>query len=725
MFQTAEQESFTIGSLDADGFALQSVSVDGKVEGLFFGYTIRQEYVNTCSRNSEIIYTFPVAWNTALLGMSAVIGEKKLQGVVREKNEAEQKYEEALSEGNSAIMVQKSVDGMYTANLGNIKPREKITVELRCAHLLRFEQGRVRLGIPTVVGLRYGDPYAEGGLAPHESVAPDGKAFYGFKLKLAISGAIAMSKISSPSHNISVSPVFDGVLIELAQAELDRDFVLILEDVREDSFAQLVQHNDERMVVASFAPKMPDVTTSPIALKILVDCSGSMDGCRIQQAVKGLREVVGLLSDKDYVSYSRFGSDVQRETEGLLAVDAKAVRSLSELFDKTDADLGGTEMREALMDTFAIPVPEGFPPVVLLITDGDVWDTKEIVKQAKMSGHRIFAIGVGMAPGECLLRQMAEQTGGACELDGQREDMHAAIVRMFHRMRNKIAQDIQIDWGANPLWQSALPRFIYDGETVHCFATVAEKPASAPVLKWTINNDEYSASAEKLENSDTADLFRFGMTRRIEESVSEEERKSLSVKYQIVSDEASLILVYERPDGENMFDVPTVQHVPQMPAYGHGCNSMIIPNMVVEDRCCDMMIRPRSKACFRRISSESLSRSDTYTPKSITKTVIASFMKTWSANLYNATSVTDCLASLHGDAGYLFVENLLDGLCDEFGLESEQLWAVFIMWAMERTGTTADRHSRRLLNKSLAGVAQDDMNQVKARLEVKASKVRK
>ena len=724
MFQAAERESFTMGSLDADGFALQSVSVDGKVEGLFFGYTIRQEYVNTCNRNSEIIYTFPVAWNTALLGMSAVIGEKMLQGVVAAKNEAEQRYEKAVSEGDSAIMVQKSVDGMYTANLGNIKPGENVTVELRCAHLLRFEQGRVRLSIPTVVGLRYGDPYAEGGLARHESVAPDGAASYGFTLRLAISGSIARSRISSPSHDVMMSPVSDGVVIKLAGAVLDRDFVLLLEDVQGDSLAQFVRHEEDRMVVASFAPKMPETATSPLALKILVDCSGSMDGVRIRQAVKGLREVVGLLAERDCVSYSRFGSNVHRETEGMLPADKKTARRLSELFAETEANLGGTEMGEALMDTFAIPVPEGFPPVVLLITDGDVWNTREIVKQAKQSGHRIFAIGVGMAPGECLLREMAEQTGGACELDGRGEDMHAAIVRMFHRMRSRIAHDIRIDWGAAPLWQSAAPRFIYDGETVHCFATVAAQPSAAPVLRWKINEAEYSASAEKLENSDTADLFRFGMMRRIEESASEEERKILSVKYQIVSDQASLILVHERQDGEKMRDIPSVRHVPQMPAHGHGCNAMIMENMAA-DCCRSMLSKSAPLLSFRRASSKALCRSLPPTQKFISKAVIAAFMKAWSANLYNAASVTECLASLHGDADCLFVEELLDTLADEFGLESEQLWAVFILWAMERTGVTADRHSRRLLNKALAGVEQNNLDEVKARLETKAARGRR
>ena len=79
---------------------------------------------------------------------------------------------------------------------------------------------------------------------------------------------------------------------------------------------------------------------------------------------------------------------------------------------------------------------------------------------------------------------------------------------------------------------------------------------------------------------------------------------------------------------------------------------------------------------------------------------------------------------MHGDADCLFVEELLDALADEFGLESEQLWAVFILWAMEHTGVTADRHSRRLLNKALAGVDQNNVDEVKARLETKAARSR-
>ena len=72
----------------------------------------------------------------------------------------------------------------------------------------------------------------------------------------------------------------------------------------------------------------------------------------------------------------------------------------------------------------------------------------KILKAAVASQHRIFAVGVGSAPAECLLREMAEQTGGACEFVSPNEDVAAAIVRMFRRMRvAAIARKIHMDWG--------------------------------------------------------------------------------------------------------------------------------------------------------------------------------------------------------------------------------------------------------------------------------------
>lgn len=136
------------------------------------------------------------------------------------------------------------------------------------------------------------------------------------------------------------------------------------------------------------------------------------------------------------VSFSRFGSNVEHLSDHLQACDSHVLQNLSEAIAKTDANMGGTEMNAALLSVLRdINNPGEIPAVMLLITDGDVWDVKNIISSAKEAGHRIFIVGVGSAPAESFLQDMARQTGGACEFVTPNENMAEAIVRMFQRMR--------------------------------------------------------------------------------------------------------------------------------------------------------------------------------------------------------------------------------------------------------------------------------------------------
>ena len=220
------------------GLTLQGVDVQARLDGLLLRTTLRQRYRNSTGRLIETVYTFPLAHGASLMGLSVTLGDKRLSGAVIEKQEATQRYEQAIDEGDTPVLVEQSSPGLYTANLGNLKDGEEATIELEYAQLLRFEQGGLRLSIPTVVAPRYGDAHAEGGLAPHESTAADWQARYPFTLSLDIAGPAAQVRLSSPSHRIEVQPVPDQgtpgqtqtVRVTLGQGGwLDRDFVLRLD----------------------------------------------------------------------------------------------------------------------------------------------------------------------------------------------------------------------------------------------------------------------------------------------------------------------------------------------------------------------------------------------------------------------------------------------------------------------------------------------------------------
>ncbi|MDR1275995.1 MAG: VWA domain-containing protein [Candidatus Accumulibacter sp.] len=564
--------SYEVGLESASGesIALKSVALKGELDGLYLHMAVTQKYRNETGKNLEIVYTFPLAFGATLMGMDVTLGARTLQACVIEKKEASDRYEKAIDEGDTPIMVEASADGLYTANLGNLLDGENLTLTLRYAQLLHFEQGQVRLHVPTVIAPRYGQAHAEGGLALHESDAVDVLAEYALSARIDLNGDIAKGRVSSPSHTIETQSTENGLVVTLRPgAKLDRDMILTISDLPATPFAIVAPDHDEQIVLASFCPQLAG-RSDPITLKILVDCSGSMGGDSMRQARTALKSLVGQLDTRDYVSYSRFGSHYLHDLSKPSPCNRRTRNVLSHLVQRTQADMGGTEMEQAMLSTLQdIAVPEAAPPAnVLLITDGEIWDIDSVIQAALNGGQRVFAVGVSSSPAESLLRKLSEITGGACELVSPNEDIASAILRLFYRMRGARAGKPRIEWNGQPFWQSSLPKAVYGNETLHAFARFDEKPATAPTLYWEVDGQTQSAQAGALNTVGDPDLARLGGAKQMQ-TTGQEEALALALKYQLVSWQTNLFLVHVR-EGEKATDLPVLYQVPQMMAAGWG-----------------------------------------------------------------------------------------------------------------------------------------------------------
>ncbi|OZB48923.1 MAG: hypothetical protein B7X60_02675, partial [Polynucleobacter sp. 39-45-136] len=308
------------------------------------------------------------------------------------------------------------------------------------------------------------------------------------------------------------------------------------------------------------------------ALKILVDCSGSMNGDSIESAKEALHQVLISLNPDDQLSYSQFGDTVEHAFEGLQSATPFNVAAASIFVSNTQANMGGTQIEYALLSTFRLKENDAQADI-LLITDGEVWDTDNIIKAAKQSGQRIFAIGVGNAPAETLLQELAEATGGACELVPPNGDIQTAITRMFHRLRQPRARDIQIDWGheEKPEWVSGISTAIFNLNTSHIFAGFKTPPQNPATLSFQLgsNPKRYSVQASTLIQSDSNIISRLGAAQRLR-AMSEENQTALALSYQLVTRNTNYLLTHIRPEDEKVSELPELQRVTQMLAAGWG-----------------------------------------------------------------------------------------------------------------------------------------------------------
>ena len=587
MNAVTHEESSQLISPEGLAATLQSVQIDGHLDGLLLRMKTRQHYKNTRKTNLEAVYTFPLPWGATLLGLNAEIDGRRLQGTVMEKKQATQRYEKAIDEGDTPIMVERSARGLYTANLGNLKPGEDAVIEIEYAQLLRFEQGQIRITVPTTVGPRYGDAHKTGGLATHESVTASVLAEYPLIARITLTGEVALAAVQCPSHAVAMSRLEDALVVTLQQGGfLDRDFVLLLQGLQGQSFASVAPDGEGFAVLASFCPTLPEMAQEPVLLKVLVDCSGSMSGDSIAGARKALHEVMKELTEQDWISYSRFGSEVKHELSGLQACNPATIKQVAKLVDFTNADLGGTEMNAALISTFELGMGKGLKALfskserqnhnkdVLLITDGDIWDVEAVIELAQRSGHRIFAIGVGSAPTESLLREVAEKSGGACELVSPNQELAAVIVRMFRRMRSIRCTEVKVDWGQSATWQSILPTSLYGGDTLHLCARLAKMPESAPKLMWMTEKLPMQTNAQQLQSQSTELLPRLVASQQITQLTldkeSQDQTLALALNYQLVTEQTNLILVHVREEGSKAEGLPELDKVKHMLAAGWG-----------------------------------------------------------------------------------------------------------------------------------------------------------
>jgi Ca-activated chloride channel family protein len=551
---------------------LESVSIKGSLQGLCLIYEVVQIFANSSKRNIEAVYTFPLPQGAVLMDLKIKLGDKLLSGTVITKEQAVDQYETAISEGNSAIMLERTDDGICTVNVGNLLAGERSELRYRYSQLLNWQNDSLRITLPTNIAPRYGDP-VEAGWHLHQTINQSELVEYPFSYTLEIEQPLASALVECPTHEIAITR-HDGkakVTLSASKAWLDRDLVLNLTLQGSDKNTGMIESDRNSFVtLASFSPVIPGDEVTSACVKIVVDCSGSMQGASIEQAKLGLLRILDNLRETDTFNIVRFGSSVKAYFPECVPAKGRALRMARQAVETMDADLGGTEMGNALDFAYQLQNKGNQAASVLLITDGEIHGHKAIIKSAEISKHRVFSIGVGNAVAEGFLRGIAQKTGGASELVSPNEGMATAIYRQFRRIYQPRAIAASIQWPSHALWQSPENiSAVYSGDTLHIFAGFEHPPEGEAILQLTLEDGKKIQQTVTLQTNQSAkiELARMAASKRIEalaDSNNEVPATSLAVEYQLMSRYTNYFIFAERAESMRPTTVPEFTTVDQM-----------------------------------------------------------------------------------------------------------------------------------------------------------------
>ena len=121
------------GDPSIDRLPLKGTEVRTSINGIIAETYVTQTYANEGEHPISASYVCPASTRVSVHGMTMEIGGQRIKAVIKEKEEAEQDYEEARSEGKSASLLEEKRSNVFTMDVANIMPGD--TVQIGRAHV--------------------------------------------------------------------------------------------------------------------------------------------------------------------------------------------------------------------------------------------------------------------------------------------------------------------------------------------------------------------------------------------------------------------------------------------------------------------------------------------------------------------------------------------------------------------------------------------------------------
>ncbi len=127
---------------------LKHTDVKGKVSGYIATVEVTQQFQNPFSEKIEAVYVFPLPENAAVNEFIMTIGERRIRGIIRERQEAEQIYQEASRQGYVASLLTQERPNIFTQSVANIEPGKADRRQHQVLQHARLRRRLVRVRLP-------------------------------------------------------------------------------------------------------------------------------------------------------------------------------------------------------------------------------------------------------------------------------------------------------------------------------------------------------------------------------------------------------------------------------------------------------------------------------------------------------------------------------------------------------------------------------------------------
>ncbi len=469
-----------------------NTDVTMNVSGLVARVSVRQEFRNDGDDWTEGVYVFPLPDEAAVDRMRLHIGERFIEGEIREKEQARKEYERARNEGRKASLVEQQRPNLFTTSVANIAPGERVVVEIEYLEELRYDNGTFAIRFPMTLTPRYipGSPLADrkgSGWSPDTMQVSDASLItppqvtesndHRISLRASIDAGLPLEIVASRYHPVEVSEDRGRYTVSLSNDAVpaDHDFELLWRPLpsalpRAMVFSENIAGQPHYLLMVVPPDAGQDaVLTMPRELIFVVDTSGSMHGNSIAQAKQALEQALDGLGANDRFNIIEFNSTTRALYHQSVVADAGNLRHARQFVQGLEAN-GGTEMRPALRLALDSAGAESHLRQIVFITDGSVGNEDELYAMidTRLGDARLFTVGIGSAPNSWFMRKAAELGRGSFVVISALHEVGEKMGRLFDKLGHPQVTNINVSWPGGAVTESypELVPDLYLGEPV-------------------------------------------------------------------------------------------------------------------------------------------------------------------------------------------------------------------------------------------------------------------
>ena len=563
--------SFGAGTLTPHGSGVKPIKITSHdvnitINNGFAITEVTQVFSNQNQQTVEAIYSFPLPKSASMSEVMVQIGEKTINGEVVDKTTADKIYGIEKNKGNNVAKASKNGYVDFQFNVANIKASENVMIKFIYYQPLEIDTG---------VG-RYIYPLEEGNT---DKAATN---FWERNDKVEGKTTITMNlKSSTPLTNIRVpnrANVIKNDTKNLKQGQFNGIYELTTNLTKDFVFYYLLDNNlPGRLEVIPFKDPQESegsfmmIVTPGLDLKPLtkgadyifvLDISGSMRGNKIRTMCEGVAKSIGKMNPKDRFRIVTFESTATELTSTWVPATAANVKDWTQRIKKINS-AGGTDLYSGLIKAVNCLDADRVSSMILVTdaaTNRGVLSPKQFYDLMKKYDVRVFGFLIGNSTNFPLMRTICNASGGFYENVSNSDDIIGSILKSKQKITHECLRDVEMKIKGVTTYDLTSNKFrkIYSGQQIVVMGHYkgSGEATVEMIAKRTGEKKLYSTKFNfPKTDTDNPELERLWALSRIEQfedqmnsglmpySEGQSVIKDLGIKYQLVTDETSMIVM--------------------------------------------------------------------------------------------------------------------------------------------------------------------------------------